>query len=78
MVVLADAGQFKCQAENLFGSEEASGTLVVRRKTRIEKMPKDLEVFAGSDAKFTCSGTTDPEEVLLPCEMNEAIKIKTL
>ncbi|GFS23806.1 neural cell adhesion molecule L1-like protein [Elysia marginata] len=62
-VVLADAGQFVCQASNKFGLETAGGVLVVRRKTRIEKMPKDLEVFAGSDAKFTCSGTTDPEEV---------------
>ncbi|RUS85660.1 hypothetical protein EGW08_006536 [Elysia chlorotica] len=63
MVVLADAGHFRCQAENMLGAKNASGTLVVRRKTRIEKMPKDLEVFAGFDAKFTCSGTTDPEEV---------------
>lgn len=62
-VVLADAGQFICEAENFLGKESAGGTLVVRRKTRIEKMPMDLEVFASSDAKFTCSGTTDPEEV---------------
>ncbi|GFO23158.1 neuronal cell adhesion molecule, partial [Plakobranchus ocellatus] len=62
-VVLADAGHFICEARNIFNTTRADGTLVVRRKTRIEKMPKDLEVFANSDAKFTCSGTTDPEEV---------------
>jgi len=32
-------------------------------KTRIEQRPTDLEVFAKTDAKFTCSGTTDFEEV---------------
>lgn len=32
-------------------------------KTRIEQSPSDLENTAGTDAKFTCSGTTDFEEV---------------
>lgn len=31
-------------------------------KTRIEQYPMDLEVIAGSDAKFTCSGSTDFDE----------------
>uniref|UniRef100_A0A0B7A4I7 Neuroglian n=1 Tax=Arion vulgaris TaxID=1028688 RepID=A0A0B7A4I7_9EUPU len=62
-VVLADAGNFKCEARNLFNVTDAEGTLIVRRKTRIEQMPLDLEVNAGTDAKLTCSGTTDPEEV---------------
>ncbi|CAL1541881.1 unnamed protein product [Lymnaea stagnalis] len=62
-VVLADAGIYRCQAQNRFNVTDASGTLVVRRKTRIEQIPYDLEVNAGNDAKFTCSGTTDPEEV---------------
>uniref|UniRef100_A0A2C9KWE9 Neuroglian n=1 Tax=Biomphalaria glabrata TaxID=6526 RepID=A0A2C9KWE9_BIOGL len=62
-VVLADAGHYKCQAENRYNVTDASGTLVVRRKTRIEQYPFDLEVYAQSEAKFTCSGTTDPEEV---------------
>lgn len=47
----------------MFNVTDAQGALVVRRKTRIEHMPLDLEVNAGTDAKFTCSGTTDPEEV---------------
>lgn len=32
-------------------------------QTRIEQFPMDLQVTEGKDAKFTCSGTTDPEEV---------------
>ncbi|WAR25594.1 NRG-like protein [Mya arenaria] len=31
-------------------------------KTRIEQYPMDLEVGAGRDAKFTCSGSTDFDE----------------
>ncbi|XP_012943169.1 neuroglian isoform X3 [Aplysia californica] len=62
-VVLADAGHYRCQAQNRFNSTSAEGSLVVRRKTQIEQRPGDLEVNAGKDGKFTCSGTTDPEEV---------------
>jgi hypothetical protein len=62
-VVLSDAGNFVCQAENIFNVTSAEGVLLVRRKTLIEQAPMDLEVVAGYDAKFTCSGTTDPEEV---------------
>ena len=32
-------------------------------QTRIEQIPLDLEANAGTDAKFTCAGTTDPMEV---------------
>lgn len=63
-VVLSDAGAYKCEARNVFNTTSANGILLVRRKTRIELAPQDLEVFAGTDAKFTCSGTTDPEEVI--------------
>ena len=62
-VVLADAGHYRCTAENRFNKTSAEGTLVVRRKTRIEQKPGDLEVNAGNDGKLTCTGTTDPEEV---------------
>ena len=62
-VVLADAGHYECTAENRFNKTSAEGTLVVRRKTRIEQKPGDLEVNAGNDGKLTCTGTTDPEEV---------------
>ena len=62
-MVLSDAGLYRCEAENLFNKTSESGILLVRRKTLIEQAPMDLEVNAGNDAKFTCSGTTDPEEV---------------
>ena len=61
--MLSDAGNFRCEAENTFNKTSASGILLVRRKTLIEQAPMDLEVNAGQAAKFTCSGTTDPEEV---------------
>ncbi|XP_059166690.1 neuroglian-like isoform X2 [Physella acuta] len=63
-VVLSDAGRYRCHAENRYNQTYAEGTLIVRRKTRIEQEPFDLEVMAGKDAKFTCSATTDPEEVV--------------
>ncbi|XP_071147603.1 neuroglian-like isoform X2 [Mytilus edulis] len=62
-VVLSDAGNFTCEARNNEGWDSDWGVMIVRRSTRIEQRPKDLEVFAGTDAKFTCSGTTDFEEV---------------
>ncbi|KAL5013978.1 hypothetical protein ScPMuIL_008248 [Solemya velum] len=62
-LVLADAGDFRCEAENIYGRMVAGGKLIVRRKTQIEAAPLDLEVNANIDAKFICSGTTDYEEV---------------
>ena len=62
-IVLSDAGNLTCIAVNDEGSDSDWGVLIVRRKTRIEQKPSDLENSAGTDAKFTCSGTTDFEEV---------------
>ncbi|XP_052088783.1 neuroglian-like [Mytilus californianus] len=62
-IVLSDAGNFTCVAENEEGSATDWGVLIVRRKTTIEQKPGDLENMAGTEAKFTCSGTTDFEEV---------------
>ena len=50
-----------CHAENVNGVAESSATVIVRRKTIIEVAPMDLEVRTGVNAKFTCSGTTDPQ-----------------
>ncbi|KAK3708271.1 hypothetical protein RRG08_023673 [Elysia crispata] len=61
--VLSDAGNYRCHALNIHGEVEASATVIVRRKTVIEMAPKDLEVQNGVSAKFSCSGTTDPEEI---------------
>ena len=61
--MLSDGGRYKCTAENKYGLIEADGILIVRRRTRIEHKPGGLETNAGNDAKFTCSGTTDFNEV---------------
>ncbi|XP_050412731.2 neuroglian [Patella vulgata] len=62
-VTLSDAGNYTCVAENRFGKETAYGILSVKLKTKIEQGPLDLEVNAPDEATFTCSGTTDPDEV---------------
>ncbi|XP_036370304.1 neuroglian isoform X2 [Octopus sinensis] len=62
-LVVADAGIFRCTASNKYGKVSATRTLIVRRKTRIEQRPFNLEANEGRDAKFTCAGTTDPMEV---------------
>ncbi|GFR81010.1 neural cell adhesion molecule L1-like protein [Elysia marginata] len=61
--VLSDAGNYVCHAYNKHGEVEARATVIVRRKTVIEMAPMDLEVRTGVNAKFTCSGTTDPQEI---------------
>jgi len=60
---LVDAGSYTCSATNKFGSVSATGSLVVRRKTIIQMEPVDVMVFEGTEAKFTCTASTDPEEV---------------
>ncbi|XP_061175831.1 neuroglian-like [Saccostrea echinata] len=62
-VLFSDAGNYTCHTYNKFNFDEAWGVLIVRAKTRIVKSPKGLDVTAGSDAKFTCSGTTDLAEI---------------
>ena len=62
-VELSDAGTYRCLAENPLNSTSESGVLLVRRQTRIERPPVDLQVNAGLDATFNCSATTDAEEV---------------
>ncbi|XP_048738673.2 neuroglian-like isoform X2 [Ostrea edulis] len=62
-VVLSDAGNYTCHAYNKYNFDEAWGILIVRAKTRLVQTPGGLEATAGSDAKFTCSGTTDFAEI---------------
>jgi len=63
-VSLVDAGTYTCTAENRLDKAEAVGTLIVRRKTLIVTPPLDMMIPEGMEAKFTCTGTTDPDEVL--------------
>lgn len=63
-VSLVDAGMYTCTATNKLGTASATGTLVVRRKTLIQTEPLDIMIYEGTEAKFTCTATTDPEEVV--------------
>ena len=48
-----------CKATNKFGSEKASGSLVVKERTRILSGPKDYEAEAGGTASFRCHAEHD-------------------
>ena len=63
-VSLVDAGTYTCMATSRLGVAEATGTLIVRRQTMIVTRPLDMMVWYTTEAKFTCTATTDPEEVL--------------
>ncbi|XP_046753210.1 neuroglian-like [Diprion similis] len=58
-VHFGDAGTYRCNALNKFGSEEASGNLEVKEHTTITDEPEDYEVAAGSTATFRCNAVTD-------------------
>lgn len=62
-VSLVDAGLYTCTATSRLGYAEATGSLIVRRRTRIVTKPLDMMVWYTTEAKFTCTATTDPEEV---------------
>ncbi|CAH1783792.1 unnamed protein product [Owenia fusiformis] len=62
-VSAVDAGIYSCTATNKFGSAHANGSLIVRRRTLIRTAPLDITVPVGTEAKFTCTATTDPEEI---------------
>ena len=65
-VSLVDAGAYTCTATSRLGFAEATGTLIVRRKTTIVTRPLDMMVWYTTEAKFTCTATTDPDEAR-PC-----------
>ncbi|CAD5115432.1 DgyrCDS4407 [Dimorphilus gyrociliatus] len=62
-VSLVDTGTYRCFASNRLGTASAEGTLIVRRKTMIRIAPQDVTVYEGTEAKFTCTATTDSEEI---------------
>uniref|UniRef100_A0A2P2I497 Neuroglian-like n=1 Tax=Hirondellea gigas TaxID=1518452 RepID=A0A2P2I497_9CRUS len=59
-VAFSDSGHYTCFAENKFGTEEASGSLVVKDRTKITEIPQDYEVRAGDAATFRCNAVADP------------------
>ncbi|CAF2121861.1 unnamed protein product [Rotaria magnacalcarata] len=55
----ADSGVYICNATNKFGSDIRSGTLNVKRKTRIQTRPGNQEVRRGYYAIFRCTAIAD-------------------
>ncbi|CAG7826051.1 unnamed protein product [Allacma fusca] len=58
-VTFVDAGSYTCYAENKFGSDNRTGSLVVKEHTRIQDRPEDYEVAAENTAIFRCSAVAD-------------------
>ncbi|KAH9503122.1 hypothetical protein Btru_069996 [Bulinus truncatus] len=65
--VLSDANDYRCHAKNSYGEVEASGTVIVRRKTWIVLRPQDIEE-GGSVAPVE---NTD-KAIVLPIFANKA------
>ncbi|KAM7535344.1 hypothetical protein Aperf_G00000097093 [Anoplocephala perfoliata] len=61
--VVADTGTYECTATNPFGVTKATGSLAIRRKTRVTLAPIETWVYEGQLVKFVCTASTDPEEV---------------
>ncbi len=75
--MLSDAGAYKCMASNSFGSSSASGSLIVRRRTRITSGPLMVGTSAlrkttengtittriGSEVTLFCRAETDASEI---------------
>ncbi|XP_053377718.1 uncharacterized protein LOC123530345 [Mercenaria mercenaria] len=59
-----DAGDYHCNAKNIYGKVTSSACkLLIRRKTKIEQFPLDMVIRAEENVRFTCSGSTDINEV---------------
>jgi hypothetical protein len=55
----SDSGIYVCNATNKFGYDTRSGTLSVKRKTRIQTHPGNQEVRRGYYAIFRCTAIAD-------------------
>jgi hypothetical protein len=55
----SDSGVYVCNATNKFGFDIRSGTLNVKRKTRIQTHPGNQEVRRGYYAIFRCTAVAD-------------------
>ncbi|CAF0900446.1 unnamed protein product, partial [Didymodactylos carnosus] len=55
----SDSGIYTCNATNKYGFDSSSGTLNVKRKTRIQTKPGDQEVRRGYYAIFRCTAIAD-------------------
>lgn len=55
----ADSGVYVCNATNKFGYDVRTGTLNVKRRTRIQTRPGNQEVRRGYYAIFRCTAVAD-------------------
>nr|CAH8826305.1 unnamed protein product [Trichobilharzia regenti] len=62
-VAITDSGVYECTATNPFGSQKASGKLLVRRKTKVVLAPINTRVYENDVVKFVCTAETDPAEL---------------
>ncbi|XP_065315901.1 neuroglian-like [Gordionus sp. m RMFG-2023] len=70
-VTHSDAGNYTCTARNKFGSETASGMLVVKSHTIIQSQPQNGEVRIGEPVVFRCSAVQDPSlDLIIDWEKN--------
>lgn len=78
-VGFVDEGGYTCHASNKFGSVNASGTLIVKKHTRITDEPQDYEVPAGQSATFRCNAVSDSalEMVITWLRKGEEIDFET-
>ncbi|XP_049512867.1 neuroglian isoform X2 [Dermacentor silvarum] len=55
-----DQGEYTCHASHKSRVDVASGSLEVKRRTRITQPPRDYEVAAGKAATLRCNAEADP------------------
>ncbi|KAL4226716.1 Hemicentin 2 [Mactra antiquata] len=60
---MSDKGNWTCFAENKYGKLNSTGSLKVRRKTKIDIKPLPQKIIHGKSATFKCAASTDPEEI---------------
>ncbi|KAM3968343.1 roundabout homolog 2 [Aphomia sociella] len=63
-VILADEGEYICEADNSVGSVIASGYLTVYDPPSIMLKPNSINVESGTVAKFTCTASGRPEPTM--------------
>ncbi|CAH2091812.1 unnamed protein product [Euphydryas editha] len=63
-VILADEGEYTCEADNAVGAVSASGYLTVHDPPSVLLKPSSVIIESGSLATFTCASTGKPEPTM--------------
>ncbi|XP_033745702.1 neuroglian-like [Pecten maximus] len=61
-VLSADGGTYTCTASNVYDKKSSTGSLTVRKRTRIMSSPQDKNVTYPSPVIFKCNAITDSAE----------------